>query len=238
MRWAERPENGDVVNVKTECIAVIGGTGALGSGLAHRLAHAGYPVIIGSRDAEKAMVAAQAITNDIVGSRVSGDTMKGAAQAGDIIFLTVPFASHRETLELLKPEVQNKLLVDATVPLVPPKVMRVQLPPEGAAAMIAQEILGEGVEVVSALQNVGARHLPDLDHHIECDVLVCGDKREARGRVIKVLADCGLRGFHAGALANAAAAEALTSLLIFMNKHYGTDRAGIRLTNIDPDGQP
>lgn len=220
---------------KIECIAVIGGTGALGNGLARRLAHAGYRVVIGSRDAEKAKSAARSIINDISASQVSGDTLTGAAQAGDMIFLAVPFASHRETLEMLRPYVQNKLLVDATVPLVPPKVMRVQLPAEGAAALIAQSILGEGVDVVSAMQNVGARHLPDLDHEIECDVLVCGDKRDARDRVIQVLADCGLRGFHAGSLANAAAAEALTSLLIFMNKHYNTDRAGIRLTNIDPE---
>jgi NADPH-dependent F420 reductase len=225
------------MNEKTECIAIIGGTGALGNGLARRLAHAGYRVVIGSRDAEKAKSAARSITDDIPTSQVSGDTLTGAAQDGDMIFLAVPFGSHRETLEMLKPYVQNKLLVDATVPLVPPKVMRVQLPAEGAAALIAQSILGEGVEVVSALQNVGARHLPDLDHEIDCDVLVCGDKREARGRVIQVLADCGLRGFHAGSLANAAAAEALTSLLIFMNKHYNTDRAGIRLTNIDPEAQ-
>ena len=125
-------------------------------------------------------------------------------------------------------------MVDVTVPLVPPRVARVQLPPEGAAAVAAQAALGPGVKVVSAFQNVAA-HLLEGEDEIPCDVLVCGDDKEARGMVVALARDAGLRAYHAGSLANSAAAEALTSVLIFMNGRYHTT-SGIRLTGLPEDG--
>ena len=133
----------------------------------------------------------------------------------------------------LAPQVLGKIVVDTTVPLVPPKVMRVQLPPEGSAALRAQQALGEGVRVVSAFHNVAAHKLA-TDEAVACDVLVFGDEKAAREEVLQVVEDCGLRGLHAGALANSAAAEALTSVLIFINKHYAADGAGLQITGAAP----
>ena len=157
-----------------------------------------------------------------------------AAEAGDIVVLAVKFAHHATTLEELRPALQNKILVDTTVPLVPPKVARVQLPPEGSAAVIAQQLLGEDTAVVSAFQNVSASSLVG-DATPECDVLVTGASPEARQTVIDLAAAAGFKAWHAGPLENSAAAEALTSLLIFMNKKYGSDHTGIRITGVDSD---
>ncbi len=125
----------------------------------------------------------------------------------------------------------GKILIDVTVPLVPPRVGRVQLPPQGSAGQIAQALLGEEVMVVSAFQNVAAAHLQE-GSGIDCDVLVCGNKKAAREQVIALVAAAGMRGFHAGMIDNAAAAEALTSVLITINKQYGC-HAGIKITGLD-----
>ena len=154
-----------------------------------------------------------------------------AAQQADIVAMTVPFSHQASTLETVKPALQGKILIDVTVPLVPPKVMRVQLPPEGSAGQIAQALLGENVKVVSAFQNVAAHHLQE-GQGFDCDVLVCGDSKDARAEVIKLVEAAGLRGFHAGSIANAAAVEAMTSLLIFINKQYNC-HAGIRVTGLE-----
>jgi NADPH-dependent F420 reductase len=210
-------------------IAIIGGTGDLGGGLARRWARAGYPIVIGSRAKEKAETAARDIRAEAPGATVLGEENLAAAVAADIVVLTVPYANQRANLEHIRPGLEGKTLVDATVPLVPPKVARVQLPPEGSAAVAAQRIVGPGVRVVSAFQNVGAAHLREA-HQIECDVLVAGDSVEARDTVIELVAAAGLRGWHAGPLVNSVAAEALTSVLIGINRRYGIDGAGIRLT--------
>jgi NADPH-dependent F420 reductase len=132
--------------------------------------------------------------------------------------------------------VAGKIVVDTTVPLVPPKVMRVQLPPEGSAAVRAQRLLGGGVTVVSAFHNVAAHKLA-TDEDIDCDVLVFGDDKAARAKVVSLANQAGLRGLHGGMLANSAAAEALTSVLIFINKTYSVDGAGIRITGklVEPE---
>ena len=143
--------------------------------------------------------------------------------------VTVPWATQQTVLEDIRPVATGKLVVDTTVPLVPPRVMRVHLPAEGSAAVRAQPILGAEVTVVSALHNVAAHKLA-LDEPVDCDVLVFGDQKEARARVVALAAAAGLRGLHAGALANSAAAEALTSVLIFINKTYSVDGAGIQIT--------
>jgi len=209
-------------------IAVIGGTGAEGSGLAARWARAGYRVIVGSRNAESAAAAA---------AEFGAEGMDNAAAvvACDIAVLTVPYAAQRATLTGLRDGLQGKILVDVTVPLVPPKVMRVQLPDEGCAALIAQAVLGDNVRVVSAFQNVSAHHLKDPDHVIDCDVLITGDDPAAREEVVKLAAAAGLNGIEAGPLDNAVAAEAVTSLLIWINRKYKSPGAGIRITALPPE---
>ena len=158
-------------------IAVIGGTGNLGSALAWRLARAGYAVVIGSRTAESAMAKAAEL-----GQGLTGMINADAAQAADIIFVTVPFAAQTATLEDIKRHVAGKIVVDTTVPLVPPKVMRVQLPPEGSAAAKADAILGEGVRMVAGFHNVAAHKLAQ-DIEVDCDILIFGDEKAARAEI-------------------------------------------------------
>jgi hypothetical protein len=212
-------------------IAIVGGTGKLGAAIARRLAKAGHQVVIGSRSAESAARVA-----DELGFGLAGLANPDAAKAADIVIVTVPFAAQAATLAEIAPYVTGKIVVDTTVPLVPPKVMRVQLLPEGSAAARAQGLLGEGVTLVSAFHNVAAHKLI-TDEDIGCDVLVFGDDKAARGKVVALANAMGLRGLHGGALVNSAAAESLTSILIFLNKTYRVDGAGIRITGtlIEPE---
>jgi NADPH-dependent F420 reductase len=215
-------------------IAVLGGTGAQGSGLALRLAGAGHDVTVGSRDAEKARKAAAELGARI-GKPIAGADNRAAAAAAEIVFLTVPYAAQRTTVEEVRDRLEGKILVDATVPLAPPKVSVVQLPEGRSAVAAIQELLGRSVRVVSALQNVSAQHLADLTHAVDCDVLICGDDRGACDAVIELCAAMGLRGLYAGTIANSAAVEALTSALIAINRRYKVPGgAGIRITGI-PD---
>jgi NADPH-dependent F420 reductase len=217
-------------------IAVLGGTGDQGLGLGLRWAKAGAAVIVGSRAADRAASAAADINARTGTDRARGMVNAAAAAATDIVVLTVPFASQRATLEDVKAALPGKILVDVTVPLVPPRVGTVQLPPEGSAAKIAQAIVGPEVKVVSAFQNVSAHGLQDLAHDIACDVLVTGDDAEARETVVVLAEAIGLRAFHAGPLANAAAAEALTSILISINRRYKVPGSGIQITGVPRPG--
>lgn len=208
----------------SQTIAVVGGTGNLGSAIAWRLAKAGHQVIIGSRSAEAAIARAEEL-----GHGLTGMANADAAQAGDIVLVTVPFSAQAATLADIKPHVVGKIVVDTTVPLVPPKVMRVQLPEEGSAAICASNLLGDDVRLVAAFHNVAAHRLAE-DGFVDCDILVFGDDKAARAEVVALAEAIGQRGIHAGPLVNAAAAEAMTSLLIFINKNYKVDGAGIRIT--------
>lgn len=209
-------------------IAILGGTGDLGSGLAKCWLAAGYKVILGSRSAEKAKSAA-----DTMSGEVSGNDNVSAAKAADIVVVAVPFASHETTLTEVKDVVQGKIVVDAAVPLVPPKVSVVQLPAAGSAAQIAQQVLGAGVRVVSAFHNVGAAKLHQ-GGKADCDVLVFSDDKEAREMVIGLADEVATAGIDGGVLANSAAAEALTSVLIGINRRYKVPGAGIRITGLSP----
>ena len=207
-------------------IAILGGTGDLGSGLAKRWIAAGYSVIIGSRSADKA----RSFSKEL-GGAARGDDNVGAAKSADIVVLAVPFGSHEATLLEVKNAVQGKIVVDAAVPLVPPKVSVVQLPAEGSAAQIAQILLGDGVRVVSAFHNVGAAKLHS-GGRADCDVLVFGNDKESRDIVIGLANEVGNCGIDGGVLANSAAAEALTSVLIRINRRYKVPGAGIRITGL------
>ncbi len=214
-------------------VAVLGGTGKEGSGLAMRLAHGGYQVIIGSRDAQRAADHAAKMNAELGGEYLKGLENSAAAAEADIVVLSVPYSAHRATLEGVREQVKGKILVDITVPLKPPKVRRVHLPEGQAAALEAQALLGEEVRVVAAFQNVSAENLDDPDAEVDCDVLVCGDSPDAREEVIRLVEAAGMRGIHAGPLDNAIAVEALTPVLLFINHKYGMKSSGIRITGID-----
>lgn len=209
-------------------IGVIGGTGNLGMALARRWAKAGYRVIIGSRDGGRAAQAAGLLSRQ-TGAALTGEVNRAAAQAADVVVVAVPYASHEAILKDIAPAVSGKIVVDTTVPLIPPRVARVQLPTAGSAAVAGRAVLGDDVIVVSAFHNVAAHKLAS-DDAVACDVLVFGDSRQARARVIGLVEALGLRGIHGGSLSNSAAAEALTSVLIFINRAYGVDGAGILLS--------
>lgn len=212
-------------------LSIIGGTGDLGGGLAKRWIEAGYDVIIGSRTVEKAEAAVNEFKQELqLSASLQAMDNLNAAKHADIAVLTVPFAHQQPTLESIRPALSGKILVDVTVPLVPPKVARVQMPEQGSAGQIAQQFLGDDVRVVSAFQNVAAHHLQS-GNSMDCDVLVCGNNKEARAEVITLVEACGLKGFHAGSINNAAAVEAMTSLLIFINKQYKA-HAGIKITGL------
>ena len=215
-----------------ETIAILGGTGDLGTGLAIRWARAGHKIVIGSRTLAKAEAAVANLQE--ISPETPADAMENAdaAAAGDIVVLTVPAEHQLSTLEHVRPGLTGKILVDVTVPLVPPKVGTVQLPPEGSAGKRAQEMLGDDVMVVSAFQNVAA-HLLQQEVHIECDVLVAGNKKEARQKVIELITQAGMKGWHAGPIANSAAAEALTSVLIQINRQGEISHAGIKIVGQD-----
>jgi NADPH-dependent F420 reductase len=213
-------------------IAIIGGTGAEGRGLALRWARAGHRVTIGSRDAAKAAAVAEALNARLGAALVLGSASGSAAAGADVVVLTVPYAAQAATAGALKQELAGKILIDVTAPLVPPKVSRVQLPPGGSCSLALQTLLGRGVRVVSAFQNVSAHKLSDPDQNVDCDVLVTSDDKAARQIAIELAADAGLRGIDAGPLANAVAAESLTALLIHINRTYGIAAAGIRITGL------
>jgi NADPH-dependent F420 reductase len=221
--------DGDGAGLPT--IAVVGGSGALGRGLALRFATAGIKVLIGSRDATRAQSAAAEVLAS-GGAGVEAYDNAAAARLADLIIVSVPFAAQTDTLAQIRDAARGKIVVDTTVPLVPPRVMRVQLPPEGSAARRAQNLLGPETRVVSAFQNIAAAHLADPRHPLEGDVLVSGDDAEARETVVRLAGTIGLRAWQAGCLDNAVVAEALTSVLIFVNKRYGFDGAGIRLCGV------
>ncbi|MBM3488749.1 MAG: NADPH-dependent F420 reductase, partial [Alphaproteobacteria bacterium] len=181
----------------------------------------------------KAEVAVAAIRARLGAVAVSAADNRAAAAAAAIVVVTVPFAAQAATLADIKPVIDGKIVVDVTVPLQPPQVSRVHLPPEGSAAAAAQAALGPGAKLVSAFQNVSAQHLQDLDHAIDCDVLVCGDDAAARETVIALAAAAGMKAWHAGVLANAVAAESLTAVLIAINRRYKIAGAGLRIVG-DP----
>lgn len=221
---------------KDKIIAVLGGTGKEGSGLALRFLDAGFRVIIGSRDPARARASAAELNERLSCDHASGAGLTDAAAAGDIVLLTVPYSAQLATLGLVRDQLQGKILVDVTVPLVPPKVARVQLPAQGSAVLAGQEVLGEGVQVVSAFQNVSYERLEALGQPVGCDVLVCGDSKDARETVVALASAIGITAYHAGALANSAAAEALTSVMIFMNRHYKAEGAGIAVIGMPASG--
>lgn len=216
-------------------IAIVGGTGKEGKGLAYRWMKAGYRVVIGSRQTEKAAAAADELRG-LAGDHmdVCGLSNPEAVQSADLVVLTVPYSAHRATLEGLKDLLAGKILIDVTVPLVPPKVAKVQMPEAGSAAQEAQQILGETATVVAAFHNVSYERLLH-DEDIGCDVLVCGSSKAARTQVLALVKAAGMTGFDAGPIENSVVVEGLTSVLIGINRQFGVQSAGIRIVGVPRD---
>ena len=214
-------------------IAIIGGTGKEGKGLAYRWALAGHEILIGSRNAEKAIAVSEELKKLLpVYAEVSGMENAAAVELGDITVLTVPFSAHAPILTELKERIGNKLLIDVTVPLNPPKVTRAWMPPEGSAAQQAFSILGEESNVASAFHNISYERLLSGEE-IDCDVLVCGNSKENRQKTMNLVVDAGMQAWDAGPLENSMISEGLTSVLIGLNIKYKVPSSGIRVTGID-----
>jgi 8-hydroxy-5-deazaflavin:NADPH oxidoreductase len=213
-------------------IAVLGGTGKEGKGLAYRWAKAGYQVLVGSRSTERAVTVASEIMEMLEGeSSLVGTSNLEAAQLADIVVLSVPYASHRETLESVKDALKGKILVDVTSLSIPPTVTKVQMLPAGSATQEAREIVGEGVEVVAAFQSISHKHLLTAED-VGCDVLVTGTSKDARAEVLKLVEAAGLIGWDAGPIENSVVVEGLASVLRYINKQYGSTSAGIKVTGV------
>jgi NADPH-dependent F420 reductase len=212
--------------------AVIGGTGALGHGLAVRLAAAGEPVVIGSRDAGRAATAAAEV-NALVGREVvSGATNAAAAAAGEIVFVCVPFAAQEKTLRAIHDAVPGKVVVETTVPLMSGRPTELQPVPEGSAAQRAQVLLGPEARVVAGLHHLSAGLLADLNATIDSDVLICGDDPAARAAALELIGRLGWRAFDAGPLRMAQTLERFTPLLIGLNRRLKRHHIGLRLTGV------
>jgi 8-hydroxy-5-deazaflavin:NADPH oxidoreductase len=214
-------------------IAVLGGTGKEGSALAKRWALNGYKVIIGSRNADKAIATAQELNAELGADYLVGKGNEEAAAEASIVVLSVPYSAHADTLASVKEQLKGKILIDITVPLVPPAITSVTVPKRQSAAQEAQAMLGNDVKVVSAFQNVSAVKLKDPDADVMCDVLVTGDDEEAKAETIQLVEAAGMKGVDAGGLANAVAAESLTVVLLYINKKYKVKGAGIRITGMN-----
>jgi 8-hydroxy-5-deazaflavin:NADPH oxidoreductase len=226
------------MDAETGTIAIIGGTGAEGSALALRLGHANYRVIIGTRDASRGARTCEELNGILGRAALQSATNAEAARAAEVIILTVPYNAQISTVTELRAALDGKILIDATVPLQPPKVSSVQLPAGGSAVAAVQQMLGNKVRVVSAFQNVAAHKLRQLGADVGCDVFVCGDDAEARAVALALIAKMGLRGLDAGPICNSAAAEALTSILIFLNRKHKVAGSGVRITGLDEAAAP
>ena len=213
-------------------ISIIGGTGKEGKGLAYRWALAGHPIIIGSRVFEKAEESAKEI-NQLTRSTipVKGMLNVDAARMGEIIVVSVPYAAHIPTLEVIRPNCNGKILIDVCVPLVPPKVTKVHMPKDGSAGQEAHNFLGLNCKVVSAFHNISYERLLN-NEPIDCDVLVCGSDRDAKQIVLTLVKEAGMRGWDAGPIENSVIPEGLTSVLIGINKQFGVPASGIQITGV------
>ncbi len=212
-------------------VAILGGTGDLGRGLAARLGAAGVEVVIGSRDALRAAEAAARLGL----SRVRGAANADAASAAEIVVLAIPHEGHAAFVEGLASSLAGKIVVDATVPLGPGLVFS---PPAAGSAARETQTLAPGARVVAAFHTLSARLLADLARPLDQDVLVCGDDPDARARVLDLAGTIGARGVDAGGLAAAATLEGLAVLLVGLNVRYRRRHLGVRIAHLPIDARP
>ncbi|ERS91115.1 NADPH-dependent F420 reductase [Halomonas sp. PBN3] len=214
-------------------IAILGGTGPQGRGLALRFARAGTPVILGSRDGDRAQGIADELNTQLDGAAtISGQSLRDAVVAAEeMVILAVPYSAHDATLEAISDLLPGKILIDIVVPLADGDPKRVEMPAAGSATEAAQALLGEEIPVVGALHNVSAATLNQLDHAINCDVLVCGNDLAAKEKVIELIRQLKVEAYNAGPAINARCIEAITPILIRLNisKKVPFTHAGIRI---------
>ncbi len=214
-------------------LAIVGGTGSEGSGLAMRLVRSGYRVIIGSRSAQKAAERASEL-NTIMGEPglLSGAENLQAVREADLVMLAVPFAAQRQIIEIIRPALKGKILINVGACINPDRPSQVELPREGSSSLAAQEQLGADARVVAAFQNVSSEYLSDPERPIDCDVLVCGDDAEAKVAAMHLAEAIGLVAYDAGPLKNSIVAEGMNSILVGINKRYHARLAGVRITGV------
>jgi NADPH-dependent F420 reductase len=209
-------------------VAIVGGTGNLGSALALRLGAPGVKVIIGSRDAQKAQNAVESLRPRMRAGELVGTTNQAAVKQGEFVIIAVPYEGQAGTIQTLKGQLGGKIVIDAVVPL---KKGKPFVPPAGSALLEAQAILGDEAPVIGALHNISAVDLEDVDAHLG-DVLVCGDNEEAKQKVIEVIRRIGARAFDGGPAANAYVIEGLTGVIIHLNRKYKSKHGSIKITGI------
>jgi 8-hydroxy-5-deazaflavin:NADPH oxidoreductase len=213
-------------------LAIIGGTGKEGNALATRFARAGVHVLIGSRDVSKAQNAANALNTKLGSSNVEGFSNRDAAARADIVLLSVPYDGMMPILQDLRDTVQNKIVINIASALDPERKSRVKLPAAGSISAEVQNFFGESVKVVAAFQNISPEKLETVDEKIDTDVIVCGGDKDTRAMIIELIHKIGIDAFDGGVLANAAAVEAMTAILIAVNIRYKIKGAGIRLVGV------
>ena len=214
-------------------IAILGGTGNEGFGLGYRWAAAGHDIVIGSRKQEKGANAAADMLEKCAEGTISGMDNLTATQQAEVVVLSVPYWAQESTLETVKEALAGKLLITVVAPSGEKKSRVHRLESGLSAAEEAQAQLEGVTRVVAAFQNIGAHHLLDLNHEMDCDVMVCGDKKGDKAVALQLCADAGLRGVNAGALQNARAVEGLTAVLIAINIIHKVKSAGIRISGIE-----
>jgi NADPH-dependent F420 reductase len=209
-------------------IAIVGGTGSMGEGLARRLAHPGIRIIIGSRDSNRARNAADALNTSLGRAAIEGKLNAEALVEADVAVIAVPYEGHSKMIQELAEGLKHKTVIDAVVPL---KKGKPFAPPAGSALLEAQEILGKEAPLVGALHNISAVDLQEADAPLG-DVLVCGDNESAKQKVIEIIQKLGARALDAGPAANAYIIEGLTGVLIQLNRRYKSKHASVKITGI------
>jgi 8-hydroxy-5-deazaflavin:NADPH oxidoreductase len=213
-------------------VSILGGTGEQGPGMALRWAKAGVEVIIGSRQQARAEGVAAELNEELGQPLIKGMANPEAAAAADVVALTVPFSAHQATIESVKDQLQGKIVIDVCVPLDPDNPRKMKYPAAGSATQEAQALLGEEVKVVAAFQNVSAYELRHIEHDIDCDVLVCGNDRDARQTVMELVNKMGMRPVDAGLAYNAPIIEGITAMLIGLNIRNKVRGSGVRITGL------
>ena len=214
--------------METITIAIVGGTGNLGTALALRLAAPSVRVIIGSRDREKAKTVVESLKPKMTQGRLEGKGNREAVKEAEFVVIAVPYEGHAKIIADLKGQLSGKIVIDAVVPLQKGKPF---VPPAGSALLEAQQILGDEASVVGALHNISALDLQDTNAPLG-DVLVCGDSEQAKQSVMEIICRIGARPFDAGPAANAYVIEGLTGVLIYLNRKYKSKHASVRITGI------
>jgi hypothetical protein len=215
-------------------LAILGGTGKEGTGLALRWGRAGHRILVGSRSPERAAAHARELARQVEHGAFAGRSNEEAAREAELVVVAVPHAGHRALLAELRPVLGGKVVLDAVVPLAFGSPRLYAPPREGSAAEEARAILGDGVPVVAGLHALAAHELTNLAHALDADVLVCGDDAEAKGVASRLIEDLGVRCLDAGPLAMAPVLESLTALMVRLNRRYRSKSAGFRITGIAP----